>query len=629
MTSPYRRSRIDRLFQELSRRFASAWNAIVDVLHKWTIGSSIFRRTDRAIGDAQRKLMGGLDTASSAATQAIRRRTEPGKTTSWKLLVFFDELRLKITLIARRIFSPFLKLFHRLSASVEAISAKIANDSRLRVLFAPIKWVFKAVATVFDFLVAYLGTRDYRSLLFGIPAILMFVVFAVCLIRIPLHSAHAKAQRYQRAAIEAMNNDQRAAAELYYRKLTQLGVDRPSAVFNEAVMLAETGKIDEAYEKMKSIGPAGETGYAGAHFWIAKSVYAREIEVDNPKRLELAKTHLLHTLKQYPNHPVASQLLAKVYRELGQTADSDELLDQLPEQRFSASEQVRLANTYLRWGNREKAKELANTAISDFSKRFANQERISAKDWLMWCLAETILDRPSIAMQIMRDAYERVEDEDSRKTLDENAPQMIVQLLDQTWLKGRRQQWLEMAREATGIEVLLDEIVPYLITRVIEDQTLAKEVNELIAPCRSSPVLSVRSLGMTGDLAMAAGDFPAARQVYTDVLTADASSRRILNNLAWIHGNIEPVDLKMALDYANQAVEIDPKNPSTRETRGQLLMATEAWKLAAEDLEYALNGLPSYHRLHQDLARCYEAMGDTEAAQSHRESFAARQRDSQ
>ena len=199
----------------------------------------------------------------------------------------------------------------------EEIKRKVLTNPHLRLLSWPIRMVYRLVAPLADFVIAWFWTRNYRSLLLGVPAFLLFLPLAICLIRIPLYGADAKARHYQRAAFEAIRNREHAKADLLFRKLTQLGVDRPAVIYSEASVMADEGDIEAAFEKMQSIAPLEEGGFAAAHFWIAQAIYSRIVTVPEHKRTALAEQHLEHVLSQFPNEPMATQLMADVLREAG------------------------------------------------------------------------------------------------------------------------------------------------------------------------------------------------------------------------------------------------------------------------------------------------------------------------
>jgi tetratricopeptide (TPR) repeat protein len=144
-------------------------------------------------------------------------------------------------------------------------------------------------------------------------------------------------------------------------------------------------------------------------------------------------------------------------------------------------------------------------------------------------------------------------------------------------------------------------------------------VRELIVPYIETGRASPQVEKLTADLSMVSGNYIQARDDYERILDNDETNLKVANNLAWIYGHVDPVDLDKALSLANQAVGYAPDNASLRETRAQILVKQEKWREAAQDLEFALNGLPDYFPIHDALADCYEHLGQAELASAHRE----------
>ena len=578
MPSPYRRSSLARFISSVTQRFHRLSAELVHQLHSWTIGLSWVRRIDNTLGLLKHLVVTSWDEISLRISTTVRRRTNPEQSKAGrKLLFLFGKLRETFRAVFSTVLAPADRLIQRLGLIAEDLSVKISNDPRLRILFAPLRLVFRFVASLVEFMTAWLSTRNYRSLIMGIPAMLLMILVLLCLIRIPLHSVHAKARHYQNAATEASQNNQPNVAELYYRKLAQLGVDRPSVIFDQARMLATSGNVEAAYEKMRSIAPLDTNHYANAHFWIANSAFTRQLQLPENERFELIETHLKHTLKQYPNHPLATQLLARVYRESGRIEEGQNLINSLRTGRSDAVDRVRLAETYMKLEKKEKAIELANMAIVQFSDEFANENTMTAQEWVMWSLAEKLVGHPNEAVTIMADAYAYT-DESDWKTLNENGPRLVNHILDQLWEIGDRQTWLNSSKVAMKAAPLRADVQTKLIMRAFNDPDLAAEVRSLFSSEETIETVSSRTRRLAADLALSSGDFQAARDEYLVILQSDPKNQRILNNLAWLAGNSKPIDLDSALEFANQAVALDETHASTRETRGQLLLKLKRWE---------------------------------------------------
>jgi predicted Zn-dependent protease len=91
------------------------------------------------------------------------------------------------------------------------------------------------------------------------------------------------------------------------------------------------------------------------------------------------------------------------------------------------------------------------------------------------------------------------------------------------------------------------------------------------------------------------------------------------NNLAHALCFGEPPNLQRALQMANTANALQPNHSYLRETRGQIYLKLQQFTPAIADLEVALNAEELRTQVHESLVQAYEAVGQTEIAQRHRE----------
>jgi predicted Zn-dependent protease len=91
------------------------------------------------------------------------------------------------------------------------------------------------------------------------------------------------------------------------------------------------------------------------------------------------------------------------------------------------------------------------------------------------------------------------------------------------------------------------------------------------------------------------------------------------NNYAWALTQDPDKDLELALAAVNHALALSPEEFRFRETRGQINLALGQWSEAADDLEFALNGMPEAAVIHASLAKAYDELGQKDLAQMHRE----------
>jgi tetratricopeptide (TPR) repeat protein len=134
-----------------------------------------------------------------------------------------------------------------------------------------------------------------------------------------------------------------------------------------------------------------------------------------------------------------------------------------------------------------------------------------------------------------------------------------------------------------------------------------------------SPRATSAILEAVGTVAATAGEFGQAKEFLQRAIKKDARNSIAWNNYAWILLQEPQGDAQAALDAVNKALEIRPDEFRYRETRGQVLVRMGRWQEAVLDLEYAANGMPESRDIHLALAKAYDALGEKQLAQVHRE----------
>lgn len=120
-----------------------------------------------------------------------------------------------------------------------------------------------------------------------------------------------------------------------------------------------------------------------------------------------------------------------------------------------------------------------------------------------------------------------------------------------------------------------------------------------------------------GTAATGAGNTERALLHLEQAYRAEPHMPAVLNNLAWTLSHLDPPQIDRARQLIDAAVKIDTKHPEIRATRGEILVMQKEWKLALEDLEFALKTLPDRPDIHKGLAKVYEALGEPELAKIH------------
>ena len=121
-------------------------------------------------------------------------------------------------------------------------------------------------------------------------------------------------------------------------------------------------------------------------------------------------------------------------------------------------------------------------------------------------------------------------------------------------------------------------------------------------------VMAARALA---DAQLKAGDLNAARARYEDVLKAQGEDASVLNNLANI---LERQKEPKALDYAQRALRIDPRDPAVLDTLGWLLVQKGEGEAGLRHLREARLRDPSNPEIRYHLAAALAAEGRTKEA---------------
>ena len=210
----------------------------------------------------------------------------------------------------------------------------------------------------------WISTRRMGRLLVGSPAILvagLVVVVVVWQTRMP---AATIVDSYRTAMGRALASKDLDAAELYLRKLLQLGSAGPEAKFALAEFTRRQGDTKRADEILAELAPRGGIGYAPAHFALAREL-ARSKEDDwTDEDMESLVHHLRASASSPTIRTVALQLLAEAYLAKDRLPDAleayRETADRLPAVRLP------IAHILIRMNKSEEAKAELSRAISFF-----------------------------------------------------------------------------------------------------------------------------------------------------------------------------------------------------------------------------------------------------------------------
>ena len=537
----------------------------------------------------------------------------------------------------RRWLDRWLDLKHEMSGTVGAGVSLVA---------APFRWIRDFAAGVMHFLSSVFKelsfllpiefasrwsvTRDYRSLVASIPALLAGGVLAAGAAVATFSAKPTTADHFVNRAIAAKQAGHDDVAELYLRKASLTVAGTRESRFNQAMLLQSVGKEADAYAVISQLAPEDSPGFVPAHEWrvqwmsiklnelALKEAPLTEEELGMRKQLaEAIEKHLRLIVQADPEHLKANDRLAVISIARKQLDEAIEhvarIVDRRPDSRITYAQ---LLDRTDRAGDARTQAEIAR----EYHKKSLEDASLSDEDqWqhrVKLSMAHAILgDHRQSAEALVVDG-EVSPIPQVKKQLSDALFRWSETIADDDDSKLIRK--LELLGQAVQLNPGNAEVLQRLAAiagKPGEPGTIAsRTLKSLLSTGQAHPVVHF-VLGMnatqTGDMETAMTHLELAYQAGPEVPVT-------LNNLAYVICQQKNADLDRALKLIDQAIELNPGIPDFFDTRGEIMMKMGQWKVAITELEKALKKLPGRPRLHLKLATCYDAVGDQELASLHR-----------
>jgi tetratricopeptide (TPR) repeat protein len=476
----------------------------------------------------------------------------------------------------------------------------------------PLWYPFAAVG---GFLQAWLATRSFHQLLWGLPVILVLLPLAGIGGWTLLRGRQSVAAQYRLALKEAREEKDHDRVALYERKLAQLGVSTQLADFQTALAMAQDGDYAEAYRRMQRLAPADRPGYPAAHFWIAQSLLNRKLQVSDDYRKRLAKVHLDHLKTLGAKGPNVDVLYAIWFWENEQLEEAAKVLEpSVSRSWFAAATRMKI---HVSLNKLDDARSDARWVRTHMQQRTSRGDTLLPHDLNDWLIAERLLGDFSKA-HALAEQWLKAEpsSSDARAILAELSQRLFDQALAAPDPDGERLAalFVQAAELAENPSRLQQQVAA--LYRLRQNFPVADEVVTRIV---DSPRTTAAILEAIGTVAATAGEFDKAKDYLQRAIKKDYANSIAWNNYAWILLQEPQGDVQAALDAVNKALAIRPDEFRYRETRGQVFVRMGRWQEAVQDLEYAANGMPESRDIHLSLAKAYDALGEKQLAQVHRE----------
>lgn len=422
--------------------------------------------------------------------------------------------------------------------------------------------------------------------------------------------------RYEAAIARAISEDDFATAELYRRKLEQLGARTEISQYRTAIALDSGGKMEEAYAVMVSLAPESQLGFAPAHLWIAAKLLEGKLPFSQTTSVAKAMLHLKQAETDLRLESRVHYLRGMAFVSVNNISRATEELS------AAAMEFPDAAYTLLELQVLQNSPDRLETA------RIAERHLVKARTNSINPEAEMMAQAH---VQIILGSFEKVgaSIREFKASLPENRQVSAitarldllyirrwlddddsnsVQLIDDIEVKFNQavdvlpESQFQMAQE-TLIKIWLNrgkERGRMLYERLIDEKDANGTVLEFFASTIAGP-----------------GNWDDARLMLERAVDLDPNNTKALNNLAHILSRYNPERMDDALELANRAVELEPNDSRFRETRGYIELQKEMWPEMIVDFEIAVNGLGERRQLLEALARAYQEIGEPSVAEKY------------
>lgn len=483
-------------------------------------------------------------------------------------------------------------------------------------LFRFPRFVWWAVTTA---IVDWFYARFVKALIHVLPALpaILAAVSVLGLVYLGWHHRTADyrvTSRYLDAGGLALGAERLEEAEMLFRKVISLDGMNPEGRYGLALTLDRKGNRAQARRLMQAIAPDDGAGYADAHFWRAVDLAQTEAGVQ-PDEIELFEHHLRQTLAGEAASAwtvQAHEMLGKLYLAQGKLARAANHIE-------AASESVPrllidLARIYAAQGNAPAKDTVLQKAVDEYLYLVdADSQNVEAR--LLLAQAQLLRGRMLEAEKALVNGL--------RVTGNERFAESLVKLYIGSFDRIHKSDEMELGELVKLLELAVQygpndaNVANRLAMLAAKEGEEAERARALLKEVLASGIAPAVVHQILGTLASNLGNTGTALFHLEQAYQLEPKMLVVLNNLAWTLTKTDPPQLDRALSLANAAVELAPKNPNVRDTRGRILAELGSYKEALVDLESALPAMPENRHLHQVLADVYEQLGDEDLKKTH------------
>lgn len=483
----------------------------------------------------------------------------------------------------------------------------------------PIFWAIQS----FAFLLRFLQTRQFLHFLTGLPAVLG--VFSPVLLELWLVPTEQQLLLRARAAFRIqLQAKEYQRAEFFLRQLAVLQPEEPDHVLQKAVLLAEQGEEDRAWQTATAV--MRQSGYLKAGEWLAERRFRRFAaeKLPDDQSWEGLDATLQWILSRNPEHSRSLFMRATGLMMRGENTLARTVLRSLirqPKGGF-AEAYFSLAEVETSLGNTADAQAAADAAAQQMLQNSSNKPFV-LEEFVRLVRALLLAQRELDAATLIIEAAES----------NSGHREELKDLLLQTYLYHCARLRTQPVRSDTDVAMLLDQI-----TRAINLSPSDPRVTDELALTGGVRELSDERLQQQLEAALVAGVSPGTVHFILGTRELSKSPANIasamehfeisnqhapgmpglLNNVADVMVEQPEADMEQALVMVEQALKYLPDEPAIYDTRGKILLRQGKVVEAIADFERALSDRQNLHKVHEHLAKAWEAAGNLPKAEIHR-----------
>lgn len=456
--------------------------------------------------------------------------------------------------------------------------------------------------------------KQFSLLLWGLPA--LFVVGTSLTLylaaRAGSYDQSKLFSRYKEAAERAIKEERFEDAKLHLERLIQSPSVGHETLFEYAKVAQKVEDFPKMAAALRLLSPDHEAVYPPAHLWQAMQILSQqEFSADD---LELARTHLLHTIARRPDDVNANRLLGEICFAKGEYAASVSYLRRIL--RENPGHNLMTAKAFVELGNSDMAVQHANEGLAYFTEQCSKHPR-DITPRLQAAECHLVLGQFKEATDIL---IPGIVDGDSPE-LSRALAQTFALWSDAVGASENPDLVLQFELLASGVKadpnepLLFERILKVLMSGDATAQSAREFLLENVATGRATGLSHL----LLGAYSHVSGELEAAQKHLQLAFDSMAQADIAANNLAWLlwqSSNEE--NRQRALALIDPVVSRNPDEVRYLDTRGHVLMSLGKYQAAIVDLERFITAFPQNSATHGTLAKCYDEIGLPDVAEAHR-----------